>query len=106
MYASQVNAPPMYSQSSIGQASDNAVGHLPGALIEYEKLVDTLTEELNALDARLDFVLRPSMPATSAGEGGSPQPIRSQCADQVQAINARLYMCLTRVRDISARADL
>lgn len=87
-----------------------SMGQVAVALVELDKLLTALGDEIGGLGDRMGALLRPSMPEPAReGEDRAtqpPSPVRSPLADGLTEANRRLYAHVLRVRDLATRADL
>lgn len=93
---------PAYAQP--GGMDMAPMGKIGQGLLEQERLLGTLHEELSALEQRLDPLLRPNLPATTAK--CAPQATPSPIAQGLERFNGDTHRAIQRVRELAARIDL
>ena len=105
-------APTLGTRETYGRTpSDTAaqprpVGHVIEQAGETGRLIDTLGQEVQALEQRLAAILRPVPPTGSGAGEKAVRPVMSPHAEGLTEVNGRLFAIVQHVRELVARADL
>ena len=76
------------------------------ALSAQEKVLAELAQSIVSLEIRLSSIARPVPPSTGADQAGTPQPVRSPVAGELEHNNARIVTCIAHIGQILHRLDV